>query len=172
MNFSGWYEALWVAAGLISLYLILTAAAILFIDLRLQRLLPSTGGAAGLSSAALCWQPVELHVQVCFPGVGLVAHGAVTIGVVVGHGVVVGGGVRDDAHEERDQREVVNKGEQKRGVYREEGDGAHGGHHGGGGRFYAFFAELHGGGVTDAGHPEGLVGDPREVWTREQQAES
>lgn len=56
---------------------------------------------------------------------GLVTHGAVVVGIIIEHGVIVGGGVCDNAHEEWSQGGVIDKGKEEGGVDREEGDGAH-----------------------------------------------
>lgn len=95
----------------------------------------------------------------------LVAHGAVVIGVVVKHAVVVGGGVRDHAHKEGHQRGVIDEGKQEGRVDGEEGDGARGGYDSGGGRLHAFLAELYGAGVADSGHPQRVVRNSRKIRT-------
>lgn len=55
----------------------------------------------------------------------LVVHGVVAVGIIIEHEVVVRRRVRDDAHEEGDQRGVIDEGEQKGGVNREKRDRAH-----------------------------------------------
>lgn len=112
------------------------------------------------------------HTCAAFPGHRLVIHRAVAMGIIIEHRVVVGGGVCDHTHEEGDQRLIVNESEEEWRVYGEVVDGARSDYNRGGGRFYSFFAEFHGCGMTDTRHPEGLDRDPREVRTRKQRTES
>lgn len=131
-------------------------------------------GAARLHAVALCWLPLAaqtgaLLVMCCGR---LVVHGAVAVGVIVGHAVIVGGGVRHYAHEEGHEGGVVNEGKQEGGVDGEVRDGARGRYYGGGGRLHAFLAELDGAGVADAGHSQWVVRYSRKIRSRKQRAKA
>lgn len=117
----------------------------------------ASGGAASCSLGAQAVVVFAVH------GNRLVTHGSVQERVIVEHAVVVGGGIGDDAHEEGDQGGVVHQGKQEGRVDREDEDGAHGGHHGGGGRLHAFLAEFHSAGVADAADPQRIVGNPGKI---------
>lgn len=138
-------------AGVFSL-LLLPAAALQSIYI-LQMLPLTSGGATCLHAAALCSclaaRPAAL---VAILHHRLVTHGAVSMGSIIKHAVVVGGRVCDDAHEEGSQRGVIDEGEYKGRIHREERDGAHGGYNSGGGRFHAFFTEFYGASVADSGN--------------------
>lgn len=131
-------------------------------------------GAARLHDVALCWPPLAAQagalLVVCRER--LVAHGAVAVGVVVEHAVIVGGGVRHYAHEEGHEGGVVNEGKQEGGVDREVRDGARGRYYGGGGCLHAFLAEFDGAGVADAGHSQRVVRYSRKIRSREQRAKA
>lgn len=102
----------------------------------------------------------------------LVAHGAVDMGVIIDHAVVVGGRVGNNAHEEGDQRRIIYKGKQEGRVDREEGDGARGGYNSGGGRLHAFLAEFYSAGVADTGDPQRGIRNSRKIRSRKQRAEA
>lgn len=72
-------------------------------------------------TTALLGLPLAAHAAALLGvhGKGLVTHGAVDVRVIVGHAVVVRGGVCDDAHEEGSQRGIVDEGKQEGGVHGE-----------------------------------------------------
>lgn len=94
------------------------------------------------------------------------------MGVIIEHVVVVGGGVRDNAHEEGHQRGLVDKGEQEGGVDGEDGDGARGGYNSGGRCLHPFLAKFYSAGVADTGHPQRVVRNSRKIRSRKQRAEA
>lgn len=126
----------------------------------------ASGGAASCSLSAQAVVVFAVH------GNRLVTHGSVQERVIVEHAVVVGGRIGDDAHEDGHQGGVVHQGKQEGRVDREDEDGAHGGHHGGGGRLHAFLAEFHSAGVADAADPQRVVGNPRKVRSRKERTET
>lgn len=128
-------------------------------------LLPLTSrGITWLHVAALCLTAQPVAVFAILHN-GLVVHGVVAVRIIIEHGVIVRGRVCDNAHEDGDQRHIIDKGKKEGRVDCEEGDGAHGGYDSGGRCLHAFLAEFYRAGVADTGHPQRLVGNPRKIRT-------
>lgn len=103
---------------------------------------------------------------------GIVAMGIITEKTVNVHWAGVRGRVSDSAQEEGSKGGMVYQGEQKGGVYEEDGNRAHYGNRGGCRCVGPFLTELHPASVTHTGHLQRNRRDTGQIRTREQRSQT